>query len=217
MAVAGLLLSLSGCGQRVPDVTGMSIDKAKGVLDENGFYYEVNGEDLSTESDCRVTQQDPSPGTPAGEVAEGQASSDPTVGLVCKRHIPNVVGQEQYDADSDLTLAGFQSRVVGPSWYQEAESCRVRRQAKKGLARPGTRVPLRLKCKKRKPLPDLGDLSDDLPAPPREEPKDEPSSDLPSVPDSGRDLDCKDIDGPVAVGPDDPHNLDRDGDGEGCE
>lgn len=31
------------------------------------------------------------------------------------------------------------------------------------------------------------------------------------------DLDCSDLDGPVPVGPGDPHRLDRDGDGIGCE
>lgn len=31
------------------------------------------------------------------------------------------------------------------------------------------------------------------------------------------DLDCEDFDGPVEVPRDDPHGLDRDGDGIGCE
>ncbi|MFH8406439.1 hypothetical protein ACH4FX_16860 [Streptomyces sp. NPDC018019] len=31
------------------------------------------------------------------------------------------------------------------------------------------------------------------------------------------DLDCSDLDGPTHVGPSDPHRLDRDGDGTGCE
>ncbi|MEU4201906.1 hypothetical protein [Streptomyces sp. NPDC045470] len=33
----------------------------------------------------------------------------------------------------------------------------------------------------------------------------------------GPDVDCSDLDGPTRVGPDDPHRLDRDGDGVGCE
>jgi hypothetical protein len=36
-------------------------------------------------------------------------------------------------------------------------------------------------------------------------------------PDVEYDLDCADFDGPVAVSPDDPHDLDRDGDGTGCD
>lgn len=36
-------------------------------------------------------------------------------------------------------------------------------------------------------------------------------------PDAGYDLDCVDFDGPVSVSPDDPHDLDRDGDGIGCD
>jgi endonuclease YncB( thermonuclease family) len=42
--------------------------------------------------------------------------------------------------------------------------------------------------------------------------------DLPDGPDAGAsDVDCSDLSGPVWVGPDDPHRLDRDGDGIGCE
>ncbi|WP_219091654.1 thermonuclease family protein [Streptomyces sp. JJ38] len=40
---------------------------------------------------------------------------------------------------------------------------------------------------------------------------------LPPGPPPGPDLDCADIDGPVLVGPGDPHRLDADGDGIGCE
>lgn len=39
----------------------------------------------------------------------------------------------------------------------------------------------------------------------------------PGPPWNGVDLDCKDIKGPVWVGGYDPHNLDADGDGIGCE
>lgn len=42
--------------------------------------------------------------------------------------------------------------------------------------------------------------------------------DLPEGPPAGvPDVDCSDLSGPVWVGPDDPHRLDRDGDGIGCE
>ncbi|GAA3389686.1 thermonuclease family protein [Streptomyces roseoviridis] len=41
---------------------------------------------------------------------------------------------------------------------------------------------------------------------------------LPDGPPAGApDVDCSDLPGPVRVGPDDPHRLDRDGDGIGCE
>jgi hypothetical protein len=36
-------------------------------------------------------------------------------------------------------------------------------------------------------------------------------------PDVGYDLDCADFDAPVTVSPGDPHDLDRDGDGIGCD
>ncbi|MET9830361.1 thermonuclease family protein [Streptomyces sp. NPDC006385] len=53
------------------------------------------------------------------------------------------------------------------------------------------------------------------PAPPAvPEPTAPQDSYLPAPP---PDLDCSDLDGPVLVGPGDPHRLDRDGDGIGCE
>ncbi|PZT71331.1 nuclease [Streptomyces sp. SW4] len=43
-------------------------------------------------------------------------------------------------------------------------------------------------------------------------------ADLPNGPPAGvPDVDCRDLDGPVRVGPDDPHRLDADGDGIGCD
>ncbi|GHH45857.1 hypothetical protein [Streptomyces candidus] len=46
----------------------------------------------------------------------------------------------------------------------------------------------------------------------------EPESSYPTGPSAGEpDVDCPDLPGPVRVGPSDPHNLDSDGDGTGCE
>jgi hypothetical protein len=42
----------------------------------------------------------------------------------------------------------------------------------------------------------------------------QPRPDSPSV---GGDIDCDEVDGPIWVGPEDPNDLDRDGDGRGCE
>ncbi|WP_234440427.1 hypothetical protein [Streptomyces rimosus] len=44
-----------------------------------------------------------------------------------------------------------------------------------------------------------------------------PSPGPSSGPSSGGDIDCSDLHGPTLVGPSDPHHLDRDGDGLGCE
>ncbi|WP_308406553.1 thermonuclease family protein [Streptomyces sp. AC555_RSS877] len=56
--------------------------------------------------------------------------------------------------------------------------------------------------------PDSPDSAPDTPGRP----------DLPDGPPAGApDVDCSDLPGPVWVGPDDPHRLDRDGDGIGCE
>lgn len=59
-------------------------------------------------------------------------------------------------------------------------------------------------------------------APPADTPEPAPNTptrpDLPDGPPAGApDVDCSDLSGPVWVGPDDPHRLDRDGDGIGCE
>ncbi|MCB0877428.1 MAG: thermonuclease family protein [Thermoleophilia bacterium] len=43
------------------------------------------------------------------------------------------------------------------------------------------------------------------------------ASSLPAAPPYPPDVDCKDLPGPVRVTPDDPHHLDRDGDGIGCD
>ncbi|MFE2294633.1 thermonuclease family protein [Streptomyces sp. NPDC059452] len=58
----------------------------------------------------------------------------------------------------------------------------------------------------------------DPPDPPASRAPDTPARpDLPPGPPAGvPDVDCSDLPGPVRVGPDDPHRLDRDGDGIGC-
>ncbi|MEV5441255.1 thermonuclease family protein [Streptomyces sp. NPDC052644] len=61
--------------------------------------------------------------------------------------------------------------------------------------------------------PDTSSTPPDSPAP--ETPA---RPDLPDGPPAGvPDVDCSDLSGPVWVGPDDPHRLDRDGDGIGCD
>ena len=62
--------------------------------------------------------------------------------------------------------------------------------------------------------PELEPEPDPQPAP--SEP-DEDSGGGGSLPPPPPDLDCSDVDGPVTVGPSDPHRLDADGDGVGCE
>ncbi|MEU6687755.1 thermonuclease family protein [Streptomyces sp. NPDC046832] len=56
------------------------------------------------------------------------------------------------------------------------------------------------------------------------DPSDSPAPDTPARPDlpdgppaGVPDVDCSELPGPVWVGPDDPHRLDRDGDGIGCD
>jgi len=55
------------------------------------------------------------------------------------------------------------------------------------------------------------------PSPPAQEDDDDSSSGGATLPPPPPDLDCADVSGPVSVGSDDPHRLDADGDGIGCE
>ena len=64
---------------------------------------------------------------------------------------------------------------------------------------------------------DVEELGDSTPAP-EQTPNEENSELYPPGPPAGvPDVDCADLDGPVWVGDDDPHRLDRDGDGIGCD
>lgn len=66
------------------------------------------------------------------------------------------------------------------------------------------------------PKPDTPSPEPRRPDPPPKPPKPEPPSE-PVGPPAGPDLDCSDLPGPTPVGPDDPHRLDADGDGVGCD
>jgi endonuclease YncB( thermonuclease family) len=59
----------------------------------------------------------------------------------------------------------------------------------------------------------------DPPSPPEDPPPSDadPGSSLAPGPPPGPDVDCPDLPGPVWVGDSDPHRLDRDGDGIGCD
>lgn len=62
------------------------------------------------------------------------------------------------------------------------------------------------------------DDRDHVPEPPEKpEPPADTDDSYPPGPPPGPDVDCDDLPGPVRVGPDDPHRLDADGDGIGCE
>lgn len=66
--------------------------------------------------------------------------------------------------------------------------------------------------------PDPPDPDPPKPDPPKPEPARPEKPTAPAGPPAGGpDLDCSDFPGSVPVGPDDPHRLDRDGDGIGCD
>ena len=67
------------------------------------------------------------------------------------------------------------------------------------------------------PEPDTPEPPDVPESPEDEEPPNDQGDSYPPGPPPGPDVDCSDLPGPVRVGPSDPHNLDADGDGIGCE
>ncbi|MBZ4014978.1 hypothetical protein CCS38_04320 [Streptomyces purpurogeneiscleroticus] len=83
-------------------------------------------------------------------------------------------------------------------------------------------------CDDPTPVPETTDTPDeptDVPAEtptdlPEQEPEPEPEpsreTQSPELPADGADIDCSDLPGPTPVDPGDPHDLDRDGDGIGC-
>ena len=161
--------------------------------------------------DCLVTTQDPLPGTDSLAPRDRQvevecAGQRPAGSQPPDRRIPEVVGEEDVQAEGELIVAGFSPRVIGrprsPS-LTGLRTCRVRKQSKTGMAPPGTNVRLRLRCKEEQPTQDYAAPSG--------------SEDPNELPASPGDLDCRDVDGPVAVDPSDPDRLDRDGDSVGCE
>ncbi|WP_445148894.1 PASTA domain-containing protein [Baekduia sp. Peel2402] len=201
---------------QVPDVTGLTAAKARDALEgaelRATLRYAPAGERR-----CRVFAQDPS----AGETAAGGDA----VSLRCRARIPAVARHAPRAAERRIEEAGFDARIVGAPGDGGLDRCRVRSQSRSGLAEPETVVRLRLTCRpkpKPKPKPKPAPKAPVAPAPA------EPSCD-PSYSGACLDADASDYDcaggsgdgpqytGPVTVVGDDHFDLDRDGDGAGCE
>lgn len=103
---------------------------------------------------------------------------------------------------------------------RKREKAREKKAARK---RAKAKARKRAKARERKRQRELEEAQAAPPEPTPEEPEEtepgencEPGYD-PCVPSYPPDLDCPDLDGPYSVSGSDPHGLDRDRDGRGCE
>jgi hypothetical protein len=190
----------------VPRVVGMSAAEADRALDDanlDASYREVPLDDEL----CKIVQQHPRPGADVEEFSD--------INLRCAVRIPRVVGRKARAAESKLSDRGFDVRLVNEPHDFDLSRCRVRRQAQTGAAPPDSKIVLRLRCRKPPPPPEpepaLPSFEEPVPAA-----NCDPNYDR-CVPPYPPDVDCADVGGSVAVIGDDPHGLDSDADGIGCE
>lgn len=185
----------------VPRVVGMSAAQADAKLSDaslHAYYEEIPPDD----DECRVVAQDPRPGAELEEFSE--------VNLRCNVLVPRVVGRKAEVAESRLSDRGVEARFVNEPRDFDLSRCRVRRQSQSGMARPNVEISLRLRCRQ--------------PPPPEPTPQQfaapaencDPNYE-PCVPPYPPDVDCDDVGTSVAVVGDDPHGLDEDRNGVGCQ
>lgn len=188
----------------VPRVVGMNAGQAETALDKASLGASFRETPIDDER-CKVVEQEPRPGAELDEFSD--------VKLRCKGDVPNVVGRKAPDAETKLMEAGFESRYINEPSDFDTTRCRVSRQKPSASAAPNAKIALRLKCRKPRPEPKPVPEEPVEPAPAEDcDPNYEPC-----VPPFPPDVDCDDVNGPVTVTGDDPHGLDRDGDGSACE
>ncbi len=210
-AAAAVLGCEAGGGSeaaKVPDVVGKTAGAAEEAISEAKL--RVTFRDIPTDDQsCRVVAQKPRPGTEAEESSE--------VNLRCEVKVPNLVGRKADPAESKLSGLGFESRLRNEPSDLDLSRCRVASQSKRGTAAPGSVVALNLSCEEA-PIPPEPEPLPQEPAPEESAPAGncDPNYE-PCVPPFPPDVNCPDVDGPVTVKGDDPHDLDRDGDGSACE
>lgn len=185
----------------VPQVVGLNAAQAESTLEKADLGANFEASPLDEER-CKVFRQNP----------EADAELDPyeEVDLQCRVRIPRLKGRKADLAESTLGDYGLEAYFKNEPSDFDLARCRVARQSRRPSAPPGSKVTLRLRCKK--PAPE----------PPAEAPRSEAEENCdesyePCVPPFPPDVDCADVDGPVAVTGSDPHGLDRDGDGSACE
>ena len=112
-AAVGLVISKGVQPVDVPDVTGKSLDDAKGALTDAG----LRGKVASQKYDDQVADGDVISQTPPS----GQAPKNSVVGLVVSKGpplvaVPDVVGRSIGDAIAALHAAGFKTSAFGPGF-----------------------------------------------------------------------------------------------------
>ncbi len=188
---------------KVPNVLGQNAAAAEGKLDAANLTASFRNTPLDDKA-CRVVAQKQRAGTEVDRYSD--------VDLRCVVAVPKLVGRKADPAQSKLSDLGFESRLRNEPSDSDLSRCTVAGQSKTGAARPGASVALKLACEAAPPPP--------APEPTPEEAAPagncDPNYD-PCVPPFPPDVDCAEVDGPVTVKGDDPHGLDRDGDGSACE
>jgi beta-lactam-binding protein with PASTA domain len=201
----------------VPDVVGLTAAKARDALDDAQLDTRFR-HDPEAENRCRVFAQDPA----AGTVAE----DGDDVELRCRASVPRVVARRPSTAELRLEDAGFRASTTNPPGDGDESRCHVRSQSRSGHAEPDALVRLRLACRpkpKPKPKPRPAAPAEPAEAAPAETGCD-PSYEGACLDPTASDYDCAggsgdgpEYTGTVTVVGDDHFDLDRDGDGVGCQ
>ncbi len=110
----------------VPDVTGLSVDRAKELLKKAGLNAEVTEEESETVEKGKVIRQSPSPGD---SIAKGDkvllvVSSGPAVVTV-----PNVVGKDSLSARNQLQGLGLEVIIENVDVFDETQVGKVVQQS----------------------------------------------------------------------------------------
>ena len=135
---------------KAPNVIGMTLDKARETLQNQGFGVDVN-EEYSDKEEGTVFKQDPlnDPIKPGGTVSI-------TVSLGRNEvDIPSVVGQSESTATTALENAGFSVDTRHVDSSDPAGT--VIEQSKTGSAEPGTTITITVSNGPQQPEPDPGD------------------------------------------------------------
>ena len=186
----------------VPDKIGESAADAQAEIEDEGFTVTFDPDEPSDASDCTVDDQDP-----IGEADEG---TDVMLTITCE--VPDVTGMDGQSAVEELESANFAWAV--DDCYDDLSACSVADQDF-FEAQPGDEVSLTIESTR-------GDGGGGDPSCAESYPDECLSADA-------YDYDCADgegdgpeyVTGPItvdhAVSEPDPFELDRDGDGTGCD
>jgi hypothetical protein len=198
----------------VPNVVGLTAANARDTLDDAHLDVRFR-HDPEAETRCRVFAQDPAAGTVAGDGDD--------VRLRCRASVPRVVSRRPSTAELRLEDAGFRASTINPPGDGDESRCHVRTQSRSDRAEPHTLVRLRLACRpKPRPVPVVAQAD---PAPDSTSGSDcDPNYAGACLDPTASDYDCEggsgdgpEYTGTVTVVGDDHFDLDRDGDGVGCQ